>query len=317
MPDAAARVTVVLPTHNRPALLAEALASLEAQTYQDWEAWIVDDASAPPVNEMGLSRKIHVLRHTESRGGAASKNAGLQRATGELIAFLDDDDLYAPGLLARAVGVFDRHADLDVVFMGVSWFGPAGNAGQSAYERAMEKVLSDARGQAIEDGAIAFGDDLVEALLKTVPMAFQRPVVRRTALERIGGYRPECLLWDCDWAIRAAMLARVALVLDGLYLQRAAGQGYSSRGDRQREHLKSNIEIKERLAAAAESSAALRRYRIALRHAAAQAWFDMAWYCSRWGKRTEMLRALLASQGWSLNLSRLRLLIRMMLPRDS
>ncbi|PWB59924.1 MAG: hypothetical protein C3F18_00405 [Nitrosomonadales bacterium] len=308
------RVSVIIPTHNRPSLLAEALASLLAQTFSDWEAVIVDDASSPPVSVGDKDARIHVLHHNASQGGAAAKNTGIKSATGEILAFLDDDDLYAPQYLERALGILDRFPYVEVVFMGVTWFGATGPWGQRNYDEAMEKTLAMAQGKTLEEGVITFGESLLDALLKSVPMAFQRPVVRKQALEHVGLYRPGCLLWDCDWAISAALNARAALAVDGLYLQRAEGQGYSSKRDRILEHLDSGIEIKDRFL----HEARLRNYpshRMTLfRDAAAHAWFDLAWHQYQQQRRLKALGALWQSELRKFSLPNLRLLARLLLP---
>jgi glycosyltransferase involved in cell wall biosynthesis len=246
-PSAMPTISIILPTHIARSL-AEALASIQSQTYPDWETVIVDDASTPPVVLDRPDPRIRVLRQTVSQGGAVSKNTGIHAATGEILAFLDDDDRYAPGYLERALGVLDRHPEFDVVFMGVSFFGGAAASEQDSYAAAMAKTLADTRATELEPGVLRFAETLVDTMLEGVPMAFQRPVVRTAALSRIGIYCATCPhLWDCDWAIRAALNARTTVVLDGLYQQRAEGQGYSSRSDRRLEHLDSNIEIKDRL----------------------------------------------------------------------
>lgn len=115
------RVSVILPTHNRPVLLAEALTSLLTQTFTDWEVLIVDDASTTPVTIDEVDdKRIHILRHSSSQGGAAAKSTGIKGATTDILAFMDDDDLYAPQYLERSLGILDRNPNLDVVFMGVS-----------------------------------------------------------------------------------------------------------------------------------------------------------------------------------------------------
>lgn len=101
-----ARVSVIVPTHNRPQLLAEALSSIEAQSFTDWEAIIVDDASdiaVDCVTDRHVSPRIRVMRHETSRGGAAAKNAGVAVARGDYLAFLDDDDLFHSDYLSQAV----------------------------------------------------------------------------------------------------------------------------------------------------------------------------------------------------------------------
>lgn len=243
-------VSVVLPTHDRPALLGEAMASVLAQTYRPIELVLADDASNPPVElpPMGDEQMtLRLVRHATALGGAAAKARGVAAATGQVVCFLDDDDLLAPSYVERAVGVLAQHPDLDVLFMGVDWFGTAADYGARTHGESMARVLADAAPQKRDDNLLVFGDGLLPALLRRVPMPFQRPVVRREALARIGSYRAECLLWDCDWALRASLYARCALLNEPLYRQRVAGQGYSSKGSREQEHLESACEMTRRL----------------------------------------------------------------------
>jgi len=308
------RVSVILPTHNRPRLLLEALGSLNKQTYLDWEGVIVDDASIPSVN---LSNpRLHIIRHDISHGGAAAKNTGIHHASGKVIAFLDDDDLYAPRYLERALEALDHHPELDVVFMGVSWFGTAAAWGQKNYDVAMSKCLAEAGGKAITNDLIVFDDKLVNALLNSVPMAFQRPVVRADALARIGEYRHDCLLWDCEWAISAALNARTALITEGLYLQRVDGQGFSSRPNRILEHMNSGIEIKDRLLRQAKDGHST-KFAPLFRRAAAEAWFNLAWHHYQLGNRLQAMPALFRSMSRQFMPSQLKLLARLALPNNA
>ena len=244
-------VSVILPTHNRPHFLSEALASLIAQNESRWEAIIVDDASDIPVDTSAFSDRLRgrarVIRHAYPQGGAAAKNTGITYAAAPLVAFLDDDDIYAADYLSRATDVLDRHREVDVLYMGVSWFGAGRESSERAYEAAMKIALAEAQGTLLEAYVIKFGSALVAALLKTVPMAFQRPVVRARALREIGPYEAFCFSWDCDWALRAALHGNAALLNVGLYRQRVDGQQYSSRPSRERDRLLSVIESKDRL----------------------------------------------------------------------
>lgn len=309
-------VTVVLPTHNRPDFLLQAISSLLKQTRRDWEAIIVDDASSPPA-EVPDDPRIRMIRHESGKGGAACKNTGVEFARAPLVAFLDDDDLYAPTYLERALGVFDSNPQLDVVFMGVSWFGRAGAKGQKSYDAAMAGILSEAAGTEIEGGGISFGGKLLDALLKSVPMGFQRPVVRKSALARIGPYRPNCLLWDCDWAIGAALHARTAHIAEGLYMQRAEGQGYFSRGERRIEHMKSCIEIKERLLRDALQGHYPHHPLYKFQRAASRSWFDLAWHYYQQRQRRKSFSALCRSEFRQFSFDNLRLLARLLWPAST
>jgi GT2 family glycosyltransferase len=309
------QVTVVLPTHNRPQLLKDAMASLVAQTHRSWEAIVVDDGSTPKATLETADPRFRIVRHSVSLGGAAAKNTGLRHARGDVVAFLDDDDLYAPEYLARAVEALQLRPDLDVVFMGVTWFGTYAASGQHNYDRAMHVLMATAGAQP-EPPVVVFDDKLVLALLKSVPMALQRPVVRGAALQRIGLYQEDCLLWDCDWAIRAALKGRVALMNEGLYRQRADRQGYSSHDGRLYDQLQSNIEIKDRLwqQSRGGAHAGLEPY---LLGAASDAHFGHAWDLYQDGRRLRSLGALASSARRRLGTQHLKLMMRCLLPAMS
>jgi glycosyltransferase involved in cell wall biosynthesis len=97
-------ISVVIPTRNRRHLLKLALGSVLRQADVDTEVIVVDDASTDDTAEMvsGLAnRRIRFLRQPLCSGVSASRNRGIGEATGEWIAFLDDDDLWAPQKLTQ------------------------------------------------------------------------------------------------------------------------------------------------------------------------------------------------------------------------
>lgn len=103
-------VSVVVPVCNTPErFLNELFASLTAQSYDDWELCIHDDASDLPETQRALeriqasSRAVRVSRGAQRSGISAATNAALQLASGEWIAFVDHDDLLAPQALAECV----------------------------------------------------------------------------------------------------------------------------------------------------------------------------------------------------------------------
>src|SRR5260221_8617571 len=97
-------VSVVIPTHNRPDMLAEALASVRAQTFTDYEVLVVSNGEHHELR--AVSRVVahkHDCRYFELAKGAvsAARNFGVKQAKGEWIAFLDDDDLWLPNKLEQ------------------------------------------------------------------------------------------------------------------------------------------------------------------------------------------------------------------------
>lgn len=101
------KVSIVIPTHNRPELLKRALNSVYAQTFDSFEVIVVDDGNAPRAYDVlgeYLSRPHFVYLETEKdRGGSRARNIGIKHAKGELVAFLDDDDEWLPKKLEMQI----------------------------------------------------------------------------------------------------------------------------------------------------------------------------------------------------------------------
>ncbi|MEQ9642616.1 MAG: glycosyltransferase family 2 protein [Alphaproteobacteria bacterium] len=98
-------VTVVIPTLNRAELVPQAVASVLAQDVGDFELLVVDDGStedlAAALAEPLRDPRVRLLRHETNRGPAAARNTGIEAARGEVVAFLDADDTWAPEKLGR------------------------------------------------------------------------------------------------------------------------------------------------------------------------------------------------------------------------
>src|SRR5512143_3730544 len=107
-------VSVVMPVYNGARYLRQALESALAQTYRPLEIVVVDDGSTDetPAILAEFGTRIRALRQPNS-GSAAARNAALDAARGELIAFLDADDLWLPQKLAVQVEYLREHPDVD------------------------------------------------------------------------------------------------------------------------------------------------------------------------------------------------------------
>ncbi len=111
-------VSVVLPTRDRPALLREAIASVQAQTHAHWELIVVDDGSADDTAATLAAiddDRIRCLR-TEGIGAAMARNAALEVVRGEAIAYLDDDNLMLPSWLAAVAWAFSQFDHHDMLY---------------------------------------------------------------------------------------------------------------------------------------------------------------------------------------------------------
>lgn len=117
MPD----VSVIVPVYNIKTLLPRCVASLQAQTWQDFEVWLVDDGSTDGSGELCdeyavKDARIHAL-HKENGGQGSARDLGLDHARGEYICYVDSDDEVLPDLLENALRTA-READADVVVYG-------------------------------------------------------------------------------------------------------------------------------------------------------------------------------------------------------
>ena len=99
------RLSVVVRTKDRPELLAEALASIAANTYRRLEVVVVNDGGASPEIADDFPLPVVRIDLPENRGRAAAANAGVEAASGEWLAFLDDDDLAEPEHFATLAGL--------------------------------------------------------------------------------------------------------------------------------------------------------------------------------------------------------------------
>ena len=96
--------SVIIPTFGRPDLLCRAVASVVAQSYPAREIIVIDDGSKPPItlDPKRRSANVRLIRLPVNRGVAAARNAGIEAAKGNYIAFLDSDDTWEPRRLAFA-----------------------------------------------------------------------------------------------------------------------------------------------------------------------------------------------------------------------
>lgn len=113
-------VSVVMPTRNRAERLAGAIASIDAQTYDHWQLVVVDDGSADDTPALLAARAADEPRlrveTTAGVGAAAARNVGLRAASGDWVAFLDDDNVMHPGWLRAIAEYVGRSPDCRALF---------------------------------------------------------------------------------------------------------------------------------------------------------------------------------------------------------
>jgi glycosyltransferase involved in cell wall biosynthesis len=128
MPDST-KISIVTPSFNQAPFLEQTICSVLNQQGADIEYIIMDGGSGD--GSVGIIRKYEDrLAHWESapdKGQADAVYRGFEKATGEIIAWLNSDDYYFPGTLARAVRTFERHPEAELLIGGCLTVDPGGN----------------------------------------------------------------------------------------------------------------------------------------------------------------------------------------------
>ncbi len=121
------RVSVIIPTYQHAAYVADAVKSALAQTYPAYQVIVVDDGSTDQTSEVlaQFGESIQIIRQP-NRGLPAARNSGICAASGDLLAFLDADDLWFPDKLARQVPLFERDSQVGLVFSNAHYFDAQG-----------------------------------------------------------------------------------------------------------------------------------------------------------------------------------------------
>ncbi|MFM7142142.1 MAG: glycosyltransferase family 2 protein [Alphaproteobacteria bacterium] len=196
-------VSVILPTYNRAHYLREAIDSVLRQDHPSLELIVVDDGSTdvtPSVLE-GYGAQLTTLRQA-NRGVGAARNAGVARARGALVAFLDDDDLWEPDKLSLQVKFLAAHPATDVVY---------GHMRQFASPELADEVRARFRHL---DGQV---------LPSPLPSSM---LIRRTAFERVGPFDETLQIGvDMDWHARMQDAGLSMTMLDDVVYRRRLHPG--------------------------------------------------------------------------------------------
>ena len=118
------KVSVIIPTQNRPQLLLKAIASVEQQTIPPEEIIVVDDASQenywqeiqPQID--AVQPRVIWQRLPQTSGASVARNKGAEVATGDILMFLDDDDTWTPDKIANQVKIFYDNPKIGLVYAG-------------------------------------------------------------------------------------------------------------------------------------------------------------------------------------------------------
>lgn len=212
-------VSVVVPTYGRADLLPRAVDSVLAQTVDDLEVVVVDDASTDDTAAVVAGYdddRVRYFAHETNRGGSAARNTGIERARGEYVAFLDDDDEWRPTKLERQ---FERLADEDEEWVGAYCdhvIVPAGPTGR------LQRAVADVLAGGGPDHPVEGGEELItQSLANNVNSgAGSTLIVRTEVARRVDGFDESLDRFeDPDFLIRVLVEGKVAYVDEPLVVR--------------------------------------------------------------------------------------------------
>ncbi|HEX3519217.1 MAG TPA: glycosyltransferase family 2 protein [Solirubrobacteraceae bacterium] len=212
------RVSVIVPAYNAAAVITQALDSVVAQTYEDWEAIVADDGSSDETAALSTGRdpRISCVRSPHNLGIGGARNLALTHATGELVALLDADDVWLPDYLQRMLAEYDatvaRGANVGIVCCDAYEFGPEG---------LRERRYSD---------RVGWVADVTLASLLHRNTIFVSALLPRQVIDEVSGFATDCLgTEDYDMWLRVLETGRHVVALrEPLVMYRVAASSLSA-----------------------------------------------------------------------------------------
>ncbi|MCK4539877.1 glycosyltransferase [Candidatus Parcubacteria bacterium] len=180
------KISVIIPTCNRPERVGAAIKSVLAQTFQDFEIIIVDDGlkkrAEKAVKEFD-DKRIAYIQHEINKGGGAARNTGIKNAKADLIVFLDDDDEWYPEKLEKQYKIIKKYwEEIGFVFCRI----------ELDYDEEDRIDKQNLKQIGIND----LYQDLLAHKLRTLTSSL---LIKKEALEKVKGFDvefPSCQEWD-------------------------------------------------------------------------------------------------------------------------
>ncbi|MHB1629016.1 MAG: glycosyltransferase family 2 protein [Bacilli bacterium] len=210
-------ISIIIPTYNRPRMLAECLRAIAADTYQNKEVIVVNDAGSDVSTAVRLAARqmpVQLVTLGNNRGHVRARNEGLSHAQGDLVMLCDDDDLLLPGHIQRMAQMWREHA------------------GQFLYSDVEIVSYNHAKGQRVPMARAAFAFDFDPGLLRRWNTVISSGVLYdRTLHDDIGPFDEHMRdYWDWDFLLRASAVRSLLRVpfASVLYMVSALGQNLSA-----------------------------------------------------------------------------------------
>jgi glycosyltransferase involved in cell wall biosynthesis len=231
-------VSICVPMYQAARWITEALHSAFAQTHEDLEVVVVDDASSDgsaDIVDRLADPRLRLVRNANRRGEIGNHNRCLELARGRLIKFLDQDDTLAPNCVERMAGVFRKYPSVGLVFSrrSIVWNGVPDEAARAWTEEfgAVQEHFS--RIAEINSGRELFDDWVRRGFGRNWIGEPSNVMVRRSCFERLGGFSSRVAMdMDTDMWFRTLFYYDAGFVDEALAIRRL--HSYSSTAESER-----------------------------------------------------------------------------------
>ena len=184
-------VSVITPTYNRATLLPRAIQSVLAQDFDDLELIVIDDGSTddtPQVVAKIDDPRVRYVRFAQNQGIGAARHEAVTRARGELVAFVDSDDVWLPGKLRYQVDLLHNNSHIDVVFGDYQNLNYLSQSSDKGFDQTRQ-AFSHLQVKALEPEIFQILAGLPEVMLvANVIGTCSMVALRRVLFERIGNF---------------------------------------------------------------------------------------------------------------------------------
>ena len=203
-----------MPTYNRESLILETIESIRKQTYANWELIIVDDGSDDNTEQVIRElrdERIRFIKAGRTGVGGKIKNTGIRETSGELIAFIDSDDLWAPEKLEKQVTVLQQYNNAGFCVTGGYNFKTTGQPIDFFYK---------------EQTGMKYGNVFEDFFRSELAAFTQALIFRKQCLAVTGYFKEQKSFSDIDFIISLALNFEAVLLYEPLVFRRLHEANY-------------------------------------------------------------------------------------------
>lgn len=208
------KVSIILPTYNRARLIMETIESIQHQTYSNWELIIVDDGSDDNTAEIVLQLKderIHFIKAGRVGIGGKIKNLGLNKASGEFIAFNDSDDLWDKTKIEKQVAALEKYSEAGFCLTGGYNF--------KKIDEPIDFFYKQKEGSKV--------DNIFNLIFTSQVAVFvQALMIRKSCLPIVGAFKEEKSFSDFDFIVSLALNFKAVIIYEPLIFRRLHDENY-------------------------------------------------------------------------------------------